>query len=241
MNGLVVIPVYNEAENLPAVIEALQGSVPAENLLFVDDGSADGSHRLVEAAGLPLLRHPINLGYEETLRTGLKEVLHNDFEYVVFFDGDGQHRVEDLLRIIAFHELEGHDLVVGSRNAGKKRLEWSLRSFGTRSFSVLTTFLARTTITDVTCGLKLIARRFIPIALKLPTEDMHAELIVGLARCGAQIHEVPITVMPRETGGSMYNFNKALFYPAKTFVCLLCELFFYRKLKAELMRDEQAS
>lgn len=242
MNGLVVIPVYNEADNLPAVIAALRGSIAPENLLFVDDGSADGSHRLIEAAGLCLLRHPINLGYEEALRTGMSEVLANDFGYVVFFDSDGQHRVEDLLRVIAAHERDGYDLVIGSRNLGEKKgPRWSLRSFGTRFFSVLTTFLARTRITDVTCGLKLIGRRFIPIALRLPAEDMHAELIVGLARCGARIREVPITVLPRETGESMYNFNKALLYPAKTFICLIGELLFYRKLKVELARDEQTS
>ncbi len=238
MNGLVVIPVYNEAPNLPAVIAALEGSVPPENLLFVDDGSADGSHRLVAAAGLGLLRHPVNLGYEEALRTGMREVMDRDFEYVVFFDSDGQHRVDDLLSVIADHERDGHDLIIGSRNAGKQRFAWSLRSFGTRFFSALTTLLARTPITDVTCGLKLISRRFIPIALKLPSEDMHAELIVGLARCGARVHEVPITVLPRETGDSMYHFQKALLYPAKTFVCLLGELLFYRRLKAELSRDE---
>lgn len=240
MNGLVAIPVFNEAENLPLVIGALQGHVPPENLLFIDDGSSDGSHRLVEAAGFPLIRHPINLGYEEALQTGMTEVLRNGFEYVVFFDSDGQHQVGDLLKIIDVYERERHDLIIGSRNVGKARGRLSLRSFGTRFFSVLTTFLARTTITDVTCGLKLISRRFIPVALKLPSEDMHAELIVGLARCGARIQEVPITVLPREAGDSMYNFHKAIFYPAKTFVCLLSQLLFYRNLKAEV-HDEQAS
>ena len=85
VNGLVAIPVYNEAANLQTVIEALRGRVSPENLLFIDDGSSDGSHRLVEAAGLTLLRHPINLGYEEALRTGMSEVLRNEFEYVVCF------------------------------------------------------------------------------------------------------------------------------------------------------------
>lgn len=240
MNGLVVIPAYNEAENLPTVIAALQPHVPPENLLFVDDGSADGTHHVIEAAGLGLLRHPVNLGYEEALRTGMSEVLVRDFDYVVFFDSDGQHRVEDLLKVIAHHESEGHDLVIGSRNLGKKDFAWSLRSFGTKFFSVLTTLLAKTPITDVTCGLKLISRRFIPIALKLPSEDMHAELIVGLARCGARICEVPITVLPREAGVSMYHFQKALLYPAKTFVCLLGELLFYHRLKAELEPDERS-
>ena len=240
MNGLVAIPVFNEAENLPLVLRALQGHVPPENLLFIDDGSSVGSHRLVEAAGFSLIRHPINLGYDEALQTGMSEVLRNGFEYVVFFDSDGQHQVGDLMKIIDVYERERHDLIIGSRNIGKAPGRLSLRSFGTRFFSALTTFLARTTITDVTCGLKLISRRFIPIALKLPSEDMHAELIVGLARCGARIQEVPITVLPRKAGDSMYNFHKTIFYPAKTLVCLLSQFLFYRNLKAEV-RDEQAS
>ncbi len=237
MNGLVVIPVFNEADNLPEVIAALADRVQPSNLLFVDDGSSDGSHRLLEAAGFPLLRHPINLGYEQALRTGMREVMREGFAFVVFFDSDGQHRVDDLLSVIDAFERDGYDLVIGSRNAGKKGRSWSLRSLGTGFFSVLTTLLARTTITDVTCGLKLISRRFIPVALELPSEDMHAELIVGFARCGARIREVPITVLPRETGESMYHFRKALLYPAKTLVCLLGELLFYRKLKAGLALD----
>ncbi len=238
MNGLVAIPVYNEADNLPVVIDELRGRVPPENLLFIDDGSSDGSHRLVLEAGFPVLRHPVNLGYEAALRTGMGEVLRSELDYVVFFDSDGQHRVDDLLNLIDLHEREGYDLVIGSRYVEETRSSLSLRSFGTKFFSVLTTLLAGTTITDVTCGLKLISRRFIPIALKLPSEDLHAELIVGLARCGARIREVPITVLPREAGESMYHFHKAILYPAKTFVCLLGELLFYRQLKAELTDDE---
>ncbi len=236
MNGLVAIPAYNEVPNLPIVFEMLErGGLPRENVLFIDDGSSDGSHASIEAAGFRYLRHPINLGYEEALRTGMGEVMRAGLDYVVFFDSDGQHRVEDLLGIIAAHEAEGYDLVIGSRYAAGNHQGGSLlRALGTRFFSVLTTLLSGTRITDVTCGLKLISRRFIPIAMKLPTEDMHAELIVGLARCGARVHEHEITVLPREAGDSMYHLSKAILYPAKTFVCLLGELLFYRKLKASL-------
>jgi glycosyltransferase involved in cell wall biosynthesis len=234
MTGLVAIPVYNEAGNLPPVIEALAARFPHGNLLFIDDGSSDGSHRLIEAAGLPLLRHPMNLGYEETLRTAMRHVLAAGHEYVVFFDSDGQHRVEDLEQIIRSHEDDPCDLIIGSRYRGVQGAPLSLRSIGTRFFSKLTTVLSGVEITDVTCGLKLISRRYIPVALRLSTEDMHAELIVGLARCGAGIREEKITVLARETGESMYNPYKGLFYPAKTFLCLLGELIFYRRLRGEV-------
>ena len=232
--GLVVVPLFNEAGNLPRVIAALRGRIPTGNLLFIDDGSSDGSHLLLEEAGLSYLRHPINLGYEEGLRTGMRHALENGFEYVVFFDGDGQHRVEDLQKIIRSYEAVPCDLLIGSRYRGVKSVSVTLRSMTTRLLSRLTTMLARVEITDVTNGLKLIHRRFIPVALKLPTEDMHAELIVGLSRCGARIREEKITVLPRETGQSMYHLYKGLFYPAKTFLCLLGEMIFSGRLRADL-------
>jgi len=234
MTGLIAVPVFNEAGNLGRVIESLRGRFPAASVLFIDDGSTDGSHRLLEEAGFPYLRHPINLGYEESLKTAMRQVLRRDFEYVVFFDGDGQHRVEDLEKIIRSYESAPCDLIVGSRYQGVEHGSFSLRSVGTWMFSKLTSILSGVTITDVTNGLKLISRRFLPVALRLPTEDMHAELIVGLSRCGARIREEQITVLPRETGQSMYHPIKGLLYPAKTFLCLLGELIFYRRLEVEI-------
>ncbi len=232
LNGLVAIPVYNEAESLQRVVDDLCATFPSKNLLFIDDGSTDGSHAILERAGLGYLRHPINLGYEESLRTAMREALEGDHEYVVFFDGDGQHRIEDLQRLIQAYEQDRSDLVLGSRYREADQPPLSLRSVTTRTFSLLTTLLAGVRITDVTCGLKLISRRYIPVALKLPTEDMHAELIVGLARCGARIRELKVTIRPREAGTSMYHLYKGLFYPAKTVVCLLGQMIFYPRLKS---------
>jgi len=234
IRGLVVVPVYNEAANLPPVIARLKSRIPLYNLLFIDDGSSDGSREVLEREGVRYLRHPINLGYEEALRTGMREVMLHDYEYVVYFDADGQHQLADLLNIIRVYETEDFDLIQGSRNVGERMFRPSLRSLGTWAFSRLTTLFAGVEITDATCGLKLISRRFIPVALKLPTEDMHAELIVGLARCGARIREEKITVVPRETGESMYHFGKALFYPPKTMICLIGELVFCRQLRKTL-------
>jgi glycosyltransferase involved in cell wall biosynthesis len=234
IGGLVVVPAYNEAANLPAVIERLTGRIPIENLLFVDDGSTDSTRGVLQRSGVRYLRHPINLGYEEALRTGMREVMLGDYDYVVYFDADGQHQIDDLEKIIRTYEAEGPDLIQGSRHRGERMLRPSLRSIGTWAFSRLTTLFAGVEITDATCGLKLISRRFIPVALKLPTEDMHAELIVGLARCGARIREEKITVVPREAGVSMYHFSKAWFYAPKTLICLTGELLFCRQLRKTL-------
>ena len=76
-----------------------------------------------------------------------------------------------------------------------------------------------------------------PRAFFFRVAEATAELIVGLSRCGASIREEKITVLPRETGESMYDLHAGLLYPAKTFVCLLGELVFYRRLKSEFVPD----
>lgn len=231
MNGLIAVPVYNEAATLPRVVEKLTDRFPRDNLLFVDDGSVDGSREILEASGLTFLSHPINLGYHEALRTAMEYVLSADFEFVAFFDADGQHRIEDLEKLIRVFGTNRYDFILGSRYLNKERIGFTLRTGSTRLFSLVTSLLVGTRVTDVTCGLKLVSREYLPLALSLPTEDMHAEMIMGLYRSGARYHEESIDVLPRETGDSMYSLVKSLLYPAKTFVCLLGELLFEKKVR----------
>jgi glycosyltransferase involved in cell wall biosynthesis len=131
IRGLVVVPVYNEAANLDAVVARLKRRIPLSNLLFVDDGSTDGSREILRREGVRYLQHPINLGYEEALRTGMREVMLGDYEYVVYFDADGQHQIDDLDRIIRRFEREDIDVIQGSRHLGERRRGLSVRSIGT--------------------------------------------------------------------------------------------------------------
>jgi len=142
-------------------------------------------------------------------------------------DAPPEHHNHRVISAIFTHIPHPH-ILHRKRNAPKPKDPGQMGPIGR-----FNTFLG-VKITDATCGLKLISRRFIPLALKLPTEDMHAELIVGLARCGASIREVKITVTPREAGESMYHFHKALFYPPKTMICLIGELMFCRQLRKTL-------
>jgi len=221
MNGLIAIPIYNEVANILSVVKNLKSKFPTKNLLFIDDGSKDESYRILEKERVNYLRHPFNLGYEETLKTAMEYVMLHDFDFISFFDADGQHRVEDLEKIVSVFQKSKYDLIIGSRYKGQRKHQLSLRLVGTKVFSVLASLLSGEKITEVTCGLKLISRSYIPSALSLPAEDMHAELIVGLSRLGARVHEEEITVLPREEGESMNCLNKVLLYPAKTLLCLL--------------------
>ncbi len=221
MDGLVVIPAYNEAESLPAVLEKLAVDLAGQPLLFIDDGSTDRTAAILSEAGVPHLRHPANLGYKGTVLTGIHYALQAEVDFVVFFDADGQHRTEDLKEVLRTFETGEYDLVVGSRFHEGERAPFTARIVGNKILSWVARLYSGTQVTDATCGLKLISRSYMRLATELPTEDLHAELIVGLARRGARIAEVKIIVPARTAGTSMYHFSKALLYPAKTLLCLI--------------------
>ena len=135
MSGLVVIPAYNEEESLPAVLDRVAGDLSDQSVLFIDDGSTDSTARVLEQAGVSYLRHPTNLGYKQTILTGVHAALRAGVDFVVFLDADGQHRTEDLLTVIATFEAGGVDLVVGSRFREGERPPLTLRILGNRIFA----------------------------------------------------------------------------------------------------------
>ena len=224
IDGLVVIPVFNEEEALPGVIQELTAYVSVENLLFVDDSSSDQTTAILNRSHVRYLRHPVNLGYKEALLTALHYGQPQGFRYFVFFDADGQHQTKDLLKIIQTFESGDYDFIIGSRFRETAERTWSLRHLVNAFFSVVVTRCSNADITDSTCGLKLISTAYLPHLLSLPSEDFHAELILALARSGARIREVQITVPRRQGGASMYHFCKALLYPTKTALCVLNSL-----------------
>lgn len=93
---LIVIPAYNEEQTIAAVIEGLRQAVPAYDRVVVNDGSKDGTGRIVAGMYEKQLWLPCNLGYGNALQTGLKYGLQSGYEIIVSFDGDGQHRPEDV-------------------------------------------------------------------------------------------------------------------------------------------------
>ncbi len=218
---LVAVPVYNEEASLPTVIKHLKTAITAERLLFIDDGSRDGSRRILDEAGVHFISHPVNMGYHEALRTAMIYTLANGFEAVVFFDSDGQHQTQDLLNLLHSAQETPAELYIGSRYLNQRKTVRNARNLGTDFFSRTASVMSGTRITDATSGMKYLHRRIIPTVLGLQTEDLHAEMIVGVARSGCRIREIPITVEPRTEGTSMYHLMKGLLYPLKTGVCML--------------------
>ena len=207
IDGLsVVVPVCDEEPNVAPlaaeVASALRGRVRFE-LLFVDDGSQDGTAAAVAAARravpeIRLLRHSRRSGQSRALVTGVRAARH---DWVATLDGDGQNDPADLPRLVEAALLgEGVRLVMGNRTA--RRDTW-LRRLQSRVANGVRGRLLRDATPDTGCGIKVVHR---PTFLELPVFDhMHRFLPALVQRQGARVVSVPVAHRPRTRGSSKYG------------------------------------
>ncbi|MBH1523087.1 glycosyltransferase family 2 protein, partial [Stenotrophomonas maltophilia] len=117
-NVAVVIPAYNEGSAIKDTIHAIPGNFP--KIIVIDDGSRDDTRERVRETRATLIRHPINLGQGAGLQTGIDAALLDPaIEYIVTFDADGQHRIEDVESMLAYAVQHKVQIVMGSRFLGK--------------------------------------------------------------------------------------------------------------------------
>jgi glycosyltransferase involved in cell wall biosynthesis len=111
----VIIPAYNEARHITAVITGLVQAYPHALIVVVDDCSADDTYALAKAAGATVLRHVVNRGQGAALRTGTRYALNQGARTIAHFDADGQFHAHDIARAVAVLESGEADVVFGSR------------------------------------------------------------------------------------------------------------------------------
>ena len=189
-----VVPVYNEAEVIGSVVAGILESCP--NVVCVNDGSADASADEILKAGAYLVNHPINMGQGAALQTGIEfaRMLPGVSRFVTF-DADGQHRVEDAVRMLRVLDSADVDIVLGSRflgsAVGASRFKRMLLKAAVR-FSNVTSGVR---LTDAHNGLRVF-NRHVADTLRITAPDMtHAsEIIELIARNKYRFVEVAVTI-----------------------------------------------
>jgi polyprenyl-phospho-N-acetylgalactosaminyl synthase len=189
-----VVPVYNEAEVIGSVIAGILEACP--HVVCVNDGSSDASADAILDAGAFLVNHPINMGQGAALQTGIEfaRLLPGVTRFVTF-DADGQHRVEDALRMLAVLDETGVDIVLGSRFLGEVNGASALRRAVLKMAVRFSNATSGVKLTDAHNGLRAF-NRHVADTMRITTSDMtHAsEIIEIISRNGYTYVEVPVTI-----------------------------------------------
>ena len=211
MRSVVVLPTYNEAGNIDAMLRAIRDAAPTTDILVVDDNSPDGTGRLAEETGddigrIDVLHRPGKEGLGSAYREGFGKVL-GSYDVVVSMDADFSHDPRQIVDFIA--EVErGADLVIGSRYvAGGGTADWPLRRrLLSRWGNAYTRTVLRVPARDCTSGYRAYRAEALhaidPTSTSAEGYAFLTELVRRMARRGAVVVEVPITFRDRTNGTS---------------------------------------
>ena len=216
----VVIPAYNEGDNLPAVL----GEMPLDVAglptvpIVIADGATDATEATARNLGATVIRRDLRRGSGAAVRLGYEAALKARAKVVVTIDADGQHDPKEMARLVE-PLLDGRaDMVQGSRVLGSFEVESNARSHGVKIFAKLLSALSRTKITDPSTGYRAMTSSALR-RLDLRQDQFYvSEVILDAARKGLDVIEVPITLRRRASGATKkpttiryaWGFSKAI-------------------------------
>jgi glycosyltransferase involved in cell wall biosynthesis len=193
----VVIPAFNEGRVVRTVVASVRSLY--SNVVVVDDCSDDDTGDAALAAGATVVRHPVNLGQGAALQTGIRYALRRGAEYIVTFDADGQHRVEDIAVLLDVQARRKVDVVVGSRFLGKVENIPPLRGLLLKAAVVFMRITSREKLTDAHNGFRLFTRTAARKLRITQNRMAHAsEIINQLRGLGLSVAEAPVTILYTE-------------------------------------------
>lgn len=224
---LIVIPAYNEQASIGSVISGVRSSLPAADVLVIDDGSSDATAQIASKEGATTLRLPLNLGYGAALQSGYKWAVRRGYPLVGQLDADGQHSPDYLPAMVEKLRANNTDVIVGSRfldQDGHYRPSMA-RKVGVAMFSRVASVIMRQHITDPTSGLQVmrssVAQFFCTEVY--PSDYPDADMLILLHRSGFRVEEMAVQMNP-STGKSMHGGHRSLYYIYKMWLSILVTL-----------------
>lgn len=189
----IIMPVFNEANTLPALIGKIQAlKLPQSEIIVVDDGSTDGSAEAAMSAGASVVCHPYNIGNGAAVKSGIRAARG---KAILLMDGDGQHRPEDIPKLLA--QAASYHMVVGARAKGSKMRFH--RYAANLLYNLLASYVTKFKVQDLTSGFRLLSRRealrfidLLPNTFSYPTT-----LTLAFLRSGFTVKYVPIQTLYR--------------------------------------------
>ena len=188
------IPAYNEEKNIASVITKLKKIT--NSIIVCDDGSSDMTSKISKNLGVVVISHKKNMGYGVAINSIFQKSKEMNSDLLVTFDADGQHRVEDIEKVIEPIKNNDADLVIGSRFLDKKSNVPNYRKIGIKVITKVTNASIKKKLTDSQSGFRAYNQR---VLSQISPSDMgmgiSTEILIKSSSKGLRITEVPITVL----------------------------------------------
>jgi len=222
---LIIIPAYNEAENIERVVNNLQENYPQWDYIVVNDGSQDNTAEICKKNHYPMLNLPINLGLAGAFQTGIRYAYQHGYTAAIQLDGDGQHDPCYITGMIEKMEREHLDIVIGSRFCERKKPH-SARMLGSTLITWAIRFTTGKRVVDPTSGMRLFSTNVLKNFANNINYNPEPDTISYLLRCGASISEVQVGMHERIAGTSYLNLGRSIRYMINMFISILFVQFF---------------
>ena len=207
MKKLIIIPAYNEAENIKKTITAIQNNAKGFDYVIINDCSTDQTRVICENEKYNIVNLPINLGIGGAVQTGYKYAYNHGYDVAVQVDGDGQHDPEFLDTMAEYLMDKKLDMVIGSRFIEKKGFQSSYtRRLGIKFFTGLIKWNAMELF-----------------AVDYPRDYPEPESVVAILRRNMKVEEIPVIMKEREGGVSSISLKKSIYYMIKVPLAILIE------------------
>jgi len=226
MKTLIIIPTYNEELSIAGVIEDVRTTLPEADIVVIDDGSLDRTLAVARAAGVTVVSLPFNMGIGAAVQTGYVYARRNGYDIAVQFDGDGQHRADQLEKLLMPLKLGNADVVIGSRFLGKGTYVAEMHRYaGIAILSNIISLCIRHRITDPTSGFRAINADVIRFFSDYYPEDYpEPEAIVLLSKAEFRILEIPVLMRQRMIGSSSITLLRGVYYMGKVLLAILVDM-----------------
>jgi dolichol-phosphate mannosyltransferase len=213
MSNLVIIPTYNEKENITELVKAISSLTVPFDILVIDDNSPDGTARIVKEMmpsfpNLHILERPAKAGLGRAYIAGFEWALERDYKYICEMDADFSHNPDDLVRLQQACARDGADLAIGSRYiSGVNVINWPMgRVLMSYIASIYVRMITGMKIMDTTAGFKCYRREVLkninPGHIRSVGYCFQIEMKFSAWRLGYKIVEIPIVFTDRKAGTS---------------------------------------
>ena len=207
---LILIPAYNEAENIERVVDNIENNYSEYDYVIVNDGSKDKTYDICMERNYKVIDLPINLGLAGGFQAGVKYAYRMNYDYVIQFDADGQHLPEYIAPMI--EELEkGYDIVIGSRFVTEKK-PFTARMLGSRLISLAIRLTTGKWIKDPTSGMRMYNRNCMKEYAQEVNYGPEPDTVSYLIKNGAKVSEVQVDMEERIAGTSYLNLTRSISY-----------------------------